>query len=345
MNETVFDRDKRIRNAVLTMPQTFYLCTLNQFVGNNADAWPRQETIASAMNASTRGVQKWQAELEAAGIIQVEVGKGRSLTNHYRLNLDALQPKQDENDEPRSPFREPTGEQMTKTVRPNDEHSAREMTNTVRTERTVERTKKQHSGNSPNSPASSGRKSKAKSDAKLIAFCVEWNNWHSAGIVRQKIRDTNSPGKTIVDAWNRSQRDPEQRRRLDDLPGLRAAIQSSQALLKPAAWFDAAGLIGGKNSNRRWYAEQLTAGTYRDKAPIPALGNVEALQAWHKIQQAAHDHPSDPAGFELVIGCKLAGILRVLRLTRRAIDEANNFEKREQEREFIRAFIRQEAAE
>lgn len=65
MSDSVFDRDKRIRSAQLTMPQTFYLVTLNQFVGKNPDAWPSQQTIASAMNATKRAVQKWQTEVDA----------------------------------------------------------------------------------------------------------------------------------------------------------------------------------------------------------------------------------------------------------------------------------------
>jgi hypothetical protein len=99
-NETVFERDKRIRASVLSMAQTFYLTTLNQFVGNNPDAWPSQTTLANSMNATTRAVRNWQTELEELGVIQVDVGKGRSSTNRYRLNLDSLQLKE----EPRSAF-------------------------------------------------------------------------------------------------------------------------------------------------------------------------------------------------------------------------------------------------
>ncbi len=40
------------------------------------------------------------------------------------------------------------------------------------------------SGNSGNSRASSDKSAGKKTDVKLIAFCVEWNAWHSAGIVR-----------------------------------------------------------------------------------------------------------------------------------------------------------------
>ena len=88
--ESVFTRDRLIRAAQLSMAQTFYLTTMNQFVGNNPDAWPSQTTIANAMNAAPRSVRKWQAELEAIGVIQVQVGKGRSSTNRYRLNLNSL---------------------------------------------------------------------------------------------------------------------------------------------------------------------------------------------------------------------------------------------------------------
>jgi len=90
MSMSVFDRDKRIRSAALTMGQTFYLCTLNQFVGNNDDAWPSQTTLSNAMNAGIRSVRKWQYELEDMGVLLVEVGKGCQQTNRYSLNLDSL---------------------------------------------------------------------------------------------------------------------------------------------------------------------------------------------------------------------------------------------------------------
>jgi hypothetical protein len=95
MSETVFDRDKRIRSAALTMSQTFYLTTLNQYIGKNPDAWPSQTTLANSMNATTRAVRNWQAELEGLGIIRVQVGKGRSSTNRYRLNLNSLTLKEE----------------------------------------------------------------------------------------------------------------------------------------------------------------------------------------------------------------------------------------------------------
>lgn len=338
MAETVWARDKRIRGAVLTMGQTFYLVTLNQFVGNNPDAWPSQQKLANAMNATKRGVQKWQAELEAAGIIQVDVGKGRSSTNRYRLNLESLQPKQIENDEHSSPFTTMADEQMTNLVRPNDEHRAPEMTNTVRTERTVERTRKDHSWNSANSGRASGKKRTAKSDSKLIAFCTQWNAWHSAGIVRQKIRDVISPGKGIEDAWNRSQRDREQRDRLSDFAALREAIAASQQWLKDQGWFDAAGLIGGKNSNRRWYAEQLVAGVYRDKPSSGGrLHSPESAQAWQKTLDAIRRNPFDRAAIDKAVGGKASQVLKTIGGASR-IEKATDFERRELEKQFHQAF-------
>ncbi|MCA9049843.1 MAG: hypothetical protein KDA89_14005 [Planctomycetaceae bacterium] len=95
MDEGIFERDRRIRSAGLTMGQTFYLTTLNQLVGNNAEAWPSQAAIAKAMNACTRAVRKWQSELEAMGVIQIDSGCGRTLTNRYRIHLDALPQKEE----------------------------------------------------------------------------------------------------------------------------------------------------------------------------------------------------------------------------------------------------------
>lgn len=75
MSETVWQRDKRIRGSLLTFGQTFYLITLNQFIGNNADAWPSQETLANAMNASVRAVRKWQKQLEEQGVQRQACGQ------------------------------------------------------------------------------------------------------------------------------------------------------------------------------------------------------------------------------------------------------------------------------
>ena len=322
------------------MGQTFYLVTLNQFIGNNPDAWPSQQKLANVMNATKRGVQKWQAELEAAGVITVDVGQGRSSTNRYRLNLQALQPKRNENDEYSSPFKPMADEQMTNPVRPNDEHSSPEMTNTVRTERTVERTEKEHSGNSPNSGRSSDKKRSNKTDSKLIEFCHEWNTWHSAGIVRQKIRDPDAPGDGIRDAWKRSQRDTEQRERLSDFPTLRKAIEQSQEFLndKGKGWFDAAGLIGGKNKNRRWYAEQLVAGAYLDKSGSGGRPSPEASQAWQKTVEAVRIHSSHrPSEIEQDIGPRSWRALKSIGGAKQ-VDKSNDFERRELERRFIQAF-------
>ena len=105
-NGNVFERDRLIRSASLTMPQTFFLTTLNQYVGNNSDAWPSQTTLASAMNAGKRSVQKWQQELEAMGVIQVDVGRGCQQTNRYRMDLSSLPIPTATNSAPRAPLPE-----------------------------------------------------------------------------------------------------------------------------------------------------------------------------------------------------------------------------------------------
>ena len=271
-DETVWQRDKRIRNAALTMGQTFYLCTLNQFVGKNADAWPSQTTIAAAMNATKRGVQKWQSELEAAGIIRVDVGKGRTSTNRYRLNLEALQQKPDTN----------------------DEHSSPEMTNTVRTERTIERTRKE----------------------QAIFFPSELDN---------------EEFKTAWSQWVEFRREIKKR--------LTASTITKQ-LTKLATWGSLKAIQSIENSISNGWQGLFDPEQRSGKAS----GNAEALQAWQKILNAAETNHGNAAGFESAIGHQLAGILKTLRLTRQKIDQANGYDRREQEREFTQAFSRQGAA-
>jgi hypothetical protein len=337
-DETVWQREKRIRNAALTMGQTFYLVTLNQFVGRNATAWPSQTTIANAMNATPRAVRNWQTELETIGVLQVDVGKGRSSTNRYTLNLEAM------------PQKEESGSAFSPESEINEELSSALMRNHVPINaepRSYRKNKKEHkkeqAGNSPNSLARPARKLKANADGKLQAFCLEWNNWHSAGIVGSKIRDTSAPGKTIADAWNRSQRDPEQRGRLENTPGLKAAIEASQKLLKPAGWFDAAGLIGGKNSNHRWYAEQLMAGTYRDKTANAATASPEVETAWQNVLDAIQEHSRfKPDQIEAAVGDRAWQAVKSIGLKK--IDESSKFERQELKPRFIQAFKGTETA-
>jgi|GEM_PF-937095 len=371
VTESVYDRERRIRSAKLSMSQTFYLITLNQFLGKNPHAWPKQETIAKAMNATDRGVRNWQKELEALGILEVVSGQGNHVSNRYRLNLDRLIPKPiEEQDssgepEPRSAFQiddDAEPEKYSGSVRnripvdPEQHSGLRRNSIPVEPERgsdlknKKEHKKESHSGNSRISwePAATEKPSK-EIPKDLIAFCHEWNAWHSAGIVRQSIRDPNNPGKTLQDAWTRSQRDREQRDRLRDLTGIRAQIAVSQELLQRGGWFDAAGLIGGRNSNRRWYADQLIAGAYRDKLPpafakSSAVASSEAVTEWQRIQAAARRNYGDESGFEAEIGQRLTSILKRLGLTRKAVESAKDFDRRQQEQRFIQAFVQQGAA-
>jgi hypothetical protein len=102
--------------------------------------------------------------------------------------------------------------------------------------------------------------------------------------------------------------------------------------------------VGGKASMKCWRASVRqwlrTGGTQSNGK---ASGNAEALEAWQKILRAAESNHGNAAGFESEIGGQLAGILKSLRLTRQKIDQANNYDRREQEREFIHKFCKQEA--
>ena len=89
--------------------------------------------------------------------------------------------------------------------------------------------------------------------------------WNQLTGVRQ-VRNPNKPGKTISDAWKRSRRDPEQSERLNDFEAIRNAIVKADADYLSGGWFTAANIIGGKNSNKIWYAEQLLNGVYARKS-------------------------------------------------------------------------------
>lgn len=160
MSDTVFTRDKQIRAAALTMAQTFYLTTLNQFIGKNPDAWPSQAAIAWAMNATARAVRNWQTELEELGVIQVDVGKGRSSTNRYRLNLDSLQLKE----EPRSAFTPESEAKRGTTFLPNEEPRSYEKRNHVPTERTMKEQRKEQAFSFP-------------PELNSEEFRTAWNRW------------------------------------------------------------------------------------------------------------------------------------------------------------------------
>lgn len=172
-DDSVFARDRRIRSARLTMSQTFYLTTLNQFVGKNSDAWPSQTTIASVMNAAPRSVRKWQTELEAIGVIQVKVGKGRSSTNRYRLNLNSLPV----NKEPHAALSDESETKRGTTCRPNEEPRAYAMRNHMPTERTRKEQVKEQSVSFPES-------------LRTKEFSEAWNEWTQH---RQEIRKTLKP--------------------------------------------------------------------------------------------------------------------------------------------------------
>lgn len=337
------DKWRLIRGTNLKTEDRHVLLTLFLFQGDNGAAFCKQETLADEIGVDPRSVRRSLKRLNAAGIVVSEWKILNSVPMRvYAIQFDTLKTVQRGNGrtpasypetfDGRTPASATVGHQR---PRPQDTSVLQEDPLNIQGTSTI--------GNSPNSLAHPARKSKAKSDGKLTAFCIEWNNWHSAGIVRSKIRDTEAPGKTIVDAWNRSQRDPEQRERMDDLQALRAAVESSQTFLKPAGWFDAAGLIGGKNSNRRWFAQQLMAGTYLDKVANGVTANPEAETAWETVldslKRRSRFKPDEIMGD---VGERAWQALRGFGLKR--IDEANEFDRRELRTKFIQAFSKLEGA-
>jgi len=149
MAESVFDRDRRIRDAQLSMTHTFYLCTLNQFIGKNADAWPSQAKIAERMNASVRSVKYWQSQLEQMGVIVISSGKGCKVQNRYSLRLDALQIKPTLNSATIAPFDTETESEWCNPCPDNGATLAPGIGQQLPTERTVKEHKKEQAFSFP----------------------------------------------------------------------------------------------------------------------------------------------------------------------------------------------------
>jgi hypothetical protein len=290
MTVTVWQRDRLIRNAALTMGQTFYLCTLNQFVGKNADAWPSQTTLANVMNTTTRSVRSYQTELERLGIIKVEIGVGRGSTNRYRLNLEAL-PKKAEGI---SAISNDANQKSGSRFRSNAEDISDEKRKPFPTERTGKEHKKE----------------------QAFSFPSELNN---------------EQFKTAWIQWVEYRR--EMKKRL-------APSTASKQLARLATFGSAKSIQAIENSISNGWQGLFDP----EKRSGHASDNVEAEQAWQKILQEAKDHHGNAKGFEDAIGPKLAGIVKSLRLSRQVIDQANHYDRREQERQFIQAFSRQGAA-
>lgn len=356
-SETSAERWQLVRGSSIPAKLRLTLYALHCFQGNHPTAFCDRQTLADEVGVCVDELTHKLKALEDLGVItRIWTSRNRRSSRQFKIEYEVLENHQRSTLRKSSDYQPSTLSECSEC----ESTSLSECSELPRasaqtySERTLSRIHIEDSKNiqgrsiqrnSANScesrPLEKGRKKQSPSpeiSEDLKAFCREWNELHSSGLVRSKIRDIGSPGKTIIDAWKRSQKDPEQYERLKDLQAIRAAIEASQQFLKTAGWFDAAGLIGGKNSNHRWYAEQLMAGTYRDKPATGTESNPEAEKAWQSIKKAAKDHYGDQKGYEAAIGPKLAGILRRLGLTRSSIDGANDYERREQRSKFIQEY-------
>ena len=276
-----FQREDRIRSAALSMGATFLLVTLNRFLGRNASAWPSHSRLAQAMNTTTRSVIRYQKELEDIGVLEVVTGKGCKTSNEYRIHFDRLPVNGD-----RLSLLEHDGI-VTNCQSNSDKLSVGIVTN-CHTEQLNRTTQEQHTENRRVSGKPSEEKV-SKSDQQLLRFVEAWNQWHREGLVRSQVLHFETRGNGLRKAWTKGWTDPEQRERLTDLESLRTAIAEGREFLKGASWFDAAALVGGKNGNRRWYAQQLLLGVYRDRgaqtpASNPAVSDEEWQKAWSVVR-------------------------------------------------------------
>lgn len=168
------------------------------------------------------------------------------------------------------------------------------------------------------------RKAKvAKTSSSLVSFCKTWNQWHEAGIVSKKIQDPEKPGKGLKAAWKKAQADAEQRSRFKNLDNLKDQLAAAKGFLFDAGWFDAVALIGGKNSDRRFYAEMLGNGAYSGGV------SIENGDDWPLVQRIVRETYSPDVQNSSDVESKLTveQFTAVKSVGLQAIAAANSFDK------------------
>lgn len=331
MAESVFEREDRIRAASLTMAQTFYLCTLNRFMGKNDSAWPSHPTIADSMNTTIRSVIRYQNELQELGVLEVVIRKGCKTSNEYRILFDKLPLNSDR----LSPLKQ---SRIVTDCHPIGDRLSCQIVTDCHTELLNRKNNEQDTGNLPVSGESLPPKI-SKSETALKTFAQTWNQWHSEGIVRSRIANPEAIGKELRKSWNRGWKDLEQRERLQNLQAIRDAIVRSQRFLKDANWFDAANLVGGKNKNCVWYAKQLLVGVYERKpetrqGPTGWNGTPDlpvGCPAWSDVLRAIRDIDVTEQGYPEKLKARLGEqpAKEVIRIGVKRIQDANDFQRRD----------------
>ncbi|QDV24407.1 helix-turn-helix domain-containing protein [Aureliella helgolandensis] len=82
-------------SAVSAAAMAAVLNAINDHLGKNAVAWPSQQKIGTKTKLSPKTIQRATEALQALSLLIVDVKKGRSGTNHYRIvwtELQLLQP-------------------------------------------------------------------------------------------------------------------------------------------------------------------------------------------------------------------------------------------------------------
>lgn len=296
------------------MGQTFYLTTLNMFVGQNADAWPSQETLAAAMNATKRAVQKWQAELVAAGIIEVDSGKGCRASNRYRLRLDRLPQKGKScfapNDEPDSSFTETNSEPRSSFIETNSESDS------------------PFDGRN-SEPRSSAMANHVRLNSEPRAHRKDKNYQEKDQAVALPEKLNCDQFRTAWAEWVAFRR--ESRKRLTP-----STINKQLTML--AGWGPAKAVRAIERSIRNGWQGLFDPDEQAGKA-IPGDA-TEAEDAWQTVIDSLRRHSRyRPQSIQAEIGERAWQALRPFSLKR--IDEATDFELRELRQRFLQQFSKQ----
>ena len=308
-DETRADKWRLIRGTILKSEDRHVLLTLFLIQGDNNAAFCKQETLAEEVGVHPRSVRRSLQRLNAAGIVLRDwQPRGGVPMRHYAIDFEALKTVQRGNGRTPASYPETTDG------------------------RTSASYPESADGRTPVSAAVGHERPKPQDTSVLQERSIE----HPLKIQSERTRDyipESLDSEPFRNAWGEWLEYRRQRKQ-----SLTPATIGKQ-LKKLAAWGPVVAVQSIEQS-----IEHGWQGLFELKNNGTTAGNAGALKAWRSVLKAAKDHCGDGAGFEAAIGPELAGIVKALRLTRQKIDQADNFDRREQEREFIQAFIRQGAA-
>lgn len=129
-------------------------------------------------------------------------------------------------------------------------------------------------------------------------------------------------------------------RKIREIDGRTDADIRSLFLLADQHTFWRKNIRSPEKLRKQWERLELDLKTFGVNGHQSPAANHAADQAWQKIQSAAYSFRYDAEKFAAGVGAASVAAMKAARITAKAIDEANEFDRREMRKRFIQEFNR-----